>query len=182
MTDPFASERRRVELVPHDPAWADQAAAEGVRLSIALGEALVIVEHLGSTAIPGIAAKPTIDLFPVVRSLAALDARRAEIEALGYEWRGEFGIPGRRFCTRDEAGSRRFNVHCFEEGSDELIRHRVFRDYLLAHPDEARAYEAEKRAAAAAHPTDTLAYNDAKSDWIMACQDRAIEWAGRTIH
>lgn len=177
MSDALASERRPVHLVPHNSEWADQAAGEGVRLSIALGETLIVIEHMGSTAIPGIAAKPIIDLFPVVHTLHALDARRGAIEALGYQWRGELGIPGRRYCTRDIDGERRFHVHCFEASSPALWRHRLFRDYLLAHANEARAYEAAKRLAADSHPMDSLAYNDAKSGWIMACEARAAVWA-----
>lgn len=181
-TDPYGFDRRPVELVPHDPQWAEQAAGEGVRLSIAMGDALILIEHMGSTSIPGIAAKPVIDLFPMVQSLEMLDARRSEIEALGYLWRGEFGIPGRRYCTRDIDGVRKFHVHCFEAGSEELTRHRQFRDYLRKHPAEACAYEAEKRRAADAHPADSLAYNDAKSGWIRACQARAATWAARTLN
>jgi GrpB-like predicted nucleotidyltransferase (UPF0157 family) len=177
VSDPFAPDRRKVELVPHDLTWSSQAAAESARLAAAIGQTLIRVEHVGSTAIPGIAAKPTIDLMPVVRDLAALDARRPQVEALGYVWRGEFGIPGRRYCIREERGRRLFHVHCNEEGSPEIARTLIFRDYLRAHLKEARAYEAQKRAAAAAHPADTLAYSNAKSDWIRACIERATVWA-----
>jgi GrpB-like predicted nucleotidyltransferase (UPF0157 family) len=179
MANPFASDRRRVELVPHDPAWPAVAAAESVRLAAAIGETLIVVEHIGSTAIPGIAAKPTIDLMPIVRDLAVLDARQPRIEALGYVWRGEFGIPGRRYCIREEQRRRLFHVHCHETGHPGIAETIKFRDYLRARPEEARAYEAQKRAAAAAHPADTLAYSNAKSGWIRDCIARATEWAAK---
>jgi len=179
MAEPFASDRRRVELVPHDPAWAATAAAESARLAEAIGGTLIRIDHVGSTAIPGIVAKPTIDLMPIVKSLAELDTRRPYVEALGYVWRGEFGIPGRRYCIREEAGRRLFHVHCNETGSPEIARTIIFRDYLRAYPEEARAYEAQKRAAATAHPADTLAYSNAKSGWIRDCIARATEWAAR---
>ena len=171
------SERIAVRLVQPDPAWPDQAAAEAKRLAGAVGETLVIVHHIGSTAIPGIRAKPTIDLLPLVNSLAALDARAAAVRALGYDWRGEFGLPGRRFCSLTRAGARLFNVHFYQEGAADVARHLIFRDYLRAHPDEARAYEAEKIRAAAMRPDDTLAYNDQKNDWIKACERRALAWS-----
>lgn len=171
----FSSDRRAVELAPHDPAWARMAAAESARLTVAIGETLVHIEHVGSTAIPGIVAKPTIDLMPIVRDLAALDARRPHVEALGYIWRGEWGIPGRRYCVREQDRRRLFHVHCLAAGNPEAASMPAFRDYLRAHPDEARAYEAEKRVAAAAHPADTLAYSAAKSDWIAACIARATK-------
>jgi GrpB-like predicted nucleotidyltransferase (UPF0157 family) len=173
-------ERRKVELAPHDPAWAAQAAAETARLTPAIGATLIRIDHVGSTSIPDIAAKPTIDLMPVVRSHAELEVRRPEIEALGYAWRGEFGIPGRRYCVREGNGYRLFNVHCFASGAPDIVRNLAFRDYLRGHRDEAVAYEVVKRGAAAAYPDDTLAYSDAKSDWIRACIDRAMAWKGRT--
>ena len=152
MTD-FSADRRKVELVPHDPAWAAQAAAESARLAEAIGKTLIRIEHVGSTSIPGILAKPTIDLMPIVKSLSELDARQAPVEALGYVWRGEFGIPGRRYCIREEQGRRLFHVHCHQTGHAEIARTLDFRDFLRAHPEEARAYEALKRTAAAAHPS-----------------------------
>lgn len=168
----------RTELHPHDPAWADEARAEIARLTAALGEAVVCIEHIGSTSIPRIAAKPIIDLLPLASSLAAVDARANDVIALGYDWRGEYGIPGRRFCTRTDpaTGRRLFNVHIFASDSPDTARHVAFRDYLRAHPDEARAYEAEKQRAAALHPADVFAYNDEKNDWIKACEHRALAW------
>ena len=173
---PVAADRRVVELVPHDPTWAARAAAESERLAEAIGETLIRIEHVGSTSIPGIIAKPTIDLMPIVRSLAELDARQPQVEALGYVWRGEFGIPGRRYCIKEEQRKRLFHVHCHQAGHPEIARTLVFRDYLRTHADEARIYEALKRSAGAAHPNDTLAYSNAKSDWIRACIERATEW------
>ncbi|HEY7797735.1 MAG TPA: GrpB family protein [Hyphomonadaceae bacterium] len=177
MADPFGLDRRVVELVPHDPDWAVRAAAESARLAEAIGETLVRIEHVGSTSIPGIVAKPTIDLMPIVQRLDELDARRLQVEALGYVWRGEFGISGRRYCVREEQRKRLFHVHCHQEGHPEIARTLVFRDYLRAHAEEARDYEALKRVAAAKHPSDTLAYSNAKSAWIRACIERAAEWA-----
>ncbi|MDR3509297.1 MAG: GrpB family protein [Caulobacteraceae bacterium] len=165
-------------LAPHQADWAPRAAREARRWAEVLGDNLLVVHHVGSTAIPWIAAKPIIDLMPAVRDLAALDAAEPAIRALGYDWRGEFGLPGRRFCllTDPRTGARLFHVHAYQAGSSEIDRHLAFRDYLLAHRDEALAYEAQKRAAAAAHPNDSLAYNGAKSDWIVACQARALAW------
>jgi GrpB-like predicted nucleotidyltransferase (UPF0157 family) len=91
-----------VELVPHDPAWALQAAEESALISFALGPALVRVEHVGSTSVPGLRAKPIIDLLPVATNLEALDAREGAMIALGYEWRGELGFVS---VTRRMAGA-----------------------------------------------------------------------------
>lgn len=174
-------ERRPVELVAHDRGWAARAAKESARIVVALGDAAVIVHHVGSTAIPGIRAKPIIDLLPEVTSLDALDARAGALRALGYEWRGEFGIVRRRYCTLDDPsnGKRAVQLHCFASGHPEIDRMLTFRDYLRAHADEARAYEAEKERCRRLHADDTMAYAEAKNAWIRACDGRAAALRSR---
>lgn len=115
------TEGRPVELMPHDPAWAAQARGHAEALRGALGPILITVHHIGSTSIPGIKAKPVIDLMPIVGSLDALDANAHAVTGLGYDWRGEFGIAGRRFCTLTQADGRRLvNVHFFTAESAEV--------------------------------------------------------------
>lgn len=171
--DPFP-----VELQPHSPRWAQMARDEAARLARALGDELVAVHHIGSTAIPGIMAKPIVDLIPIVRSIAALDAREDDVRALGYKWFGEFGLAGRRYCYRlDGTGrARLFQLHCYQEGAGEVPRHLAFRDYLIAHPPLALEYEAEKIRAAAARRDDVNAYNDEKNGWIKRVEKDALAW------
>ena len=153
------------------------ARAEGRRLARAIGPGLVAVNHIGSTAIPGIRAKPIVDLLPEVTSLAVLEGARRRLEALGYEWMGPFGIRGRRYFRRDGPDGRRlFNVHGFATGTPGLERHFAFRDFLRSHPERARAYEAVKRRAATLHPDDVEAYNRAKEPWIKAAEAAALAW------
>jgi GrpB-like predicted nucleotidyltransferase (UPF0157 family) len=167
-----------VELFPQSFEWAERAVTETARLKGVLGDALVVVHHIGSTAIPGIAAKPIVDLIPEVSCLEALDAAKERVVALGYEWWGEYGISGRRFCTLTNAGGKRtVHLHCFASGSAHIARHLAFRDYMRGHPDQARAYEAEKQHARALHPDDSHAYAEAKSAWIAAKEVEALaEW------
>jgi GrpB-like predicted nucleotidyltransferase (UPF0157 family) len=169
-----------VELVPHSSEWAALAQTESARLKAALGDTLLRVEHMGSTSIPGIMAKPIIDLIPVVASLDALDAAQSNIEALGYDYLGEFSIPTRRYCRLNDpqTGKRKFQLHCFAADSPQIARHLAFRDYLRAHPAKAREYEVEKQRAAKLHPDDTLKYNDAKNDWIKKTEQEALAWTG----
>lgn len=167
-----------VELQPHSPEWIAAARAESDALKAELRDVLLRVEHMGSTAIPGIAAKPIIDLMPIAHDESSLDAMEAGVRKLGYDWLGEFGIPGRRYCRKNDpvSGKRQFQLHCFAHGASEIDRHLAFRDYLCAHPNIAREYEMEKRRAAALHPENVLAYNDAKNDWIKRTERDALAW------
>ena len=146
------------------------------RLSV-LGPVLVIVHHIGSTSVPGLAAKPIIDLMPLVTSLSDLDRERSHIETLGYGWHGELGITGRRYCTlSDELGKRIVQLHFFAADSPQVTRHLAFRDYLRAHPEEMKAYEKEKRRAREICPDDSHAYTDEKAAWIRATETKALRW------
>lgn len=176
---PFA-----VELAPHDPRWAERARSEARRLAAALGPCLVAVHHIGSTAIAGIDAKPIVDLMPVVRSLVDFDRATHAVEALGYRVWGEYGIDGRRYCTVNDPRSSRREVqaHVFAEGSAHIARHLAFRDYMNAHPPQARAYHDEKHRCRVLYPNDSHGYADAKSEWVRAAEQRALAWAAQTSH
>lgn len=168
----------KVELRPHDPEWSRLAEAEAQIFAKALGPCLLTVHHVGSTAIPGIHAKPILDLLPVVSSLAELDTRRRVIEALGYEWWGELGLPGRLYCTKadKETGRRIAQLHCYATGSSEITRHLAFRDYLRARPEIAAEYDRVKADCRSRHPDDSHAYSDCKGAWIEATEADALEW------
>ncbi|MFO0804465.1 MAG: GrpB family protein [Gemmataceae bacterium] len=173
-----------VELVPYSAGWPVLAEREIGRLVHALNGLVVEGHHIGSTAVPGLSAKPVVDLLLVVRSVAELDRREAAFRHLGYRCRGENGIAGRRYYTLDDtlAGQRRFQVHCYAAGSGEIERHLAFRDYLRTHPDTARAYEAEKRRCRELHPDDSNAYCEAKAGWIAGVLPVALgHFAGRSV-
>lgn len=148
--------------------------AESLRV---LEPVLVRVHHIGSTSVPGLAAKPIIDLMPLVTDLPALDRQQAQLEALGYDWRGEYGIPERRYCTlADGSGVRLVQLHFFTADSPQVTRHVAFRDYLRAYPDVASAYEKEKRRARDLHPYDVHGYTDEKDAWIRRTEVKALDW------
>jgi GrpB-like predicted nucleotidyltransferase (UPF0157 family) len=137
----------------------------------------VRLHHIGSTAIPGIRAKPIIDLLLEVTDVAELDGRASDMEELGYEGKGEFGIPGRRYFRKDNAsGVRTHHVHAFQAGSPEVERHLAFRDYMIAHPAAAQAYSELKQELAREHPDDIGAYVAGKDPFIKEHQPRAIAW------
>ena len=172
---------KKVEVVPHDPRWRDAFEAEAKHVAAALGENVVAIHHIGSTAIPNIYAKPVVDLLVEVGDIAGVDGRRSAMESLGYEVMGEYGIPGRRYFRKDDQeGIRTHNVHAFEAGSGEVERHLAFRDYMIAHPGDARRYSELKRKLAEEHPQDLDGYMDGKDGFIKEMDRRAARW--RTPH
>jgi GrpB-like predicted nucleotidyltransferase (UPF0157 family) len=166
-----------VRLLAYDPDWPHHAAERAARLRV-LEPVLVAVHHIGSTAVPGLIAKPIIDLMPLVTDLAALDIERGAVEALGYQWHGEYGIPGRRYCTMHVGGRRVAQLHIFTMGSPQAHRHLAFRDYLRAHPGIAAAYAEVKRRARDQHPGDHQAYGAEKQPWIDQMEATALAWYG----
>jgi GrpB-like predicted nucleotidyltransferase (UPF0157 family) len=152
-------------------------ATESAEIAAALGDVVVAVHHVGSTAIPGIFAKPIIDILLEVDDVARLDQRSAAMQQLGYEALGEFGIPGRRYFRKNgSSGRRTHQVHAFEAGTPQVLRHLAFRDYLIAHPQLAQAYGQLKYALARQHPQDIDAYIAGKSPFLQEHEARALTW------
>lgn len=168
----------KVDLAPHSIEWSARASEESKRIAAASGSNLVLVHHVGSTAIPSICAKPILDLMPEVHSLDLLDAMKSAVQRLGYEWWGEYGIRHRRYCTlNDETTGRRLvQLHCFQTGDPELDRHLAFRDYLRAHREAAVAYDQEKRRCRDLHPNNSHLYTEAKAAWIASVLPLALEY------
>jgi NAD-dependent deacetylase len=164
-----------LEVVDYDPGWPARFEAEAVRVRAALGDDVVAVEHMGSTAVPALAAKPVIDISVGLRRAELSEDRVAAMERLGYEYLGENGLPGRLFFRRDEAGRRTDHVHAVEHEGGHWHRHRAFRDYLRAHPDEAERYAVEKRRLAAESVTHGE-YWERKQPYVDALFARAWEW------
>jgi GrpB-like predicted nucleotidyltransferase (UPF0157 family) len=133
---------------------------------------MVTVEHIGSTAVPGLAAKPVIDLDLVVPTAADIPAAITRLAALGYIHQGDLGIPGREaFISPSQ--KPRHHLYACPLDSDELRRHRSFRDYLLTHPEAARDYGTLKRGAAIRFRDDRAAYVAAKSRFVEEVLRRA---------
>jgi len=169
-------ERENIELVPYTPEWEATFKVEATRLTHALEDTFLDMHHIGSTAIPGIVAKPIIDILPVVKDIQAVDRLTPSIEALGYEARGEFGMPGRRFFTKRENGKRTFNIHIFQEGHPDIERHLRFRNYMRDHPDEAAAYSDLKKELMSKFPDDMEQYCWGKEDFVKAIELKAFLW------
>jgi GrpB-like predicted nucleotidyltransferase (UPF0157 family) len=166
-----------IEIVDYDPSWPALFAEEAARLGVVLDPGLVVgLEHFGSTAVPGLAAKPIIDILIAVRSL---DAARATcikpILGLGYVFWEDNPKQDRMFFVKGMPpyGERRTHHVHITEPSGEQWGQRLFLSYLRSHPDEARRYEALKRALAAQYRTDRDGYTEAKADYINAVLAKA---------
>ena len=155
-----------VVIVDYDPAWPELFNALKSSVDAALGEVALRIEHVGSTSVPGLAAKPIIDMDVVVRA-EDLKKAIALLATIGYVHDGDGGIPGReRF--RPPAGLPSHHLYVCAEDNAELIRHLQFRSYLRTHPDAVAQYGALKKNLAAAYGDDREGYSIAKTEFITA--------------
>jgi putative glutamine amidotransferase len=173
---PHGGGSREYRVVDPDPGWPAVFEAEAERLRAALPPDLVVsIDHVGSTSVPGLAAKPVIDMELAVTSMVPVDAYRAPLLALGYAhdidpWNDDHEFFSRKSADRYEG----VNLHVCEAGSRWERRHLAFRDWLRSHPEDAAAYGRLKRELADAHPRDIVAYLDGKTEFIERLTDRAV--------
>jgi GrpB-like predicted nucleotidyltransferase (UPF0157 family) len=173
---------RIVEVIPYNPTWPQIYCAEAAQVSLVLGSNLVAAHHIGSTAVPGLAAKPTIDILLVVRELTALDACNTALAELGYQAKGEHGILGRRYFSRKEGDRHLFHIHAYAEGHADIDRHLNFRDYLISHPAAALDYQTLKQGLAAQFRDAPAEYTAGKADFIREVERRAAVWRAELDH
>lgn len=168
-----------IHVVSHNPDWARRFEREVHRIQQVLGDIVVQIHHIGSTAIYHTKAKPVIDMLLEVTSLELLDQKSPSLEALGYEVMGEFGIPGRRYFRLDDTtGRRTHQIHAFKEGVQDVIRHIAFRDYMQAHPAVAVEYGELKDRLARENPNDMAAYIAGKDAFVKEHERLALLWRG----
>ena len=166
-----------VTVVKHDPLWAVQFETESQRIRESLNTIIINIHHIGSTSIPDIYAKPVIDILLEVDDVTALDLFNESLRLLGYEAMGEYGIPGRRYFRRDDCkGVRRFQIHAFNTGVYDVIRHLAFRDYMSVHPNLAALYGTLKKQLAREHRDDMEAYITGKDSFIKQHERKALAW------
>lgn len=164
-----------IAIVPYDPVWPERFEQMRGRLAAALGPTALRIDHVGSTAVPGMAAKPIVDIQLSVADVEAEADYLQPIEAQGFELR--WIEPGHRYFRPPPGLPRLCQVHVSSVGSEWERVHLLFRDYLRAHPDAAADYEALKRRLAAEHRANRIAYTDAKGPFIEGVLARAEEWA-----
>ena len=169
--DALGLESGTVRVVAYDARWPELFRAEAARIASVVGPLGLEIEHTGSTSVPGLAAKPIIDMLAGRPPEAPLEPYVRALEAAGYAHRGEQGIPGRHFFRRGDP--RSYHLHLAAHGGRFWCDQLAFRDRLRADPALRDAYAALKRALAARHPRDREAYIEGKSDFVREVLARA---------
>ena len=160
----------------YSPDWPQQFRQEADTLQTIMEPELIAIHHIGSTSVVGLAAKPIIDVLPVVRKIQRIDQYTPKLQDVGYQAWGEYGLPGRRFFTKDRDGYRTHNVHVYEAGNPDVERHLAFCAYLRHHEQARQTYADLKRQVYARQPADIQAYNDGKEQWIKETEPIALAW------
>jgi GrpB-like predicted nucleotidyltransferase (UPF0157 family) len=166
----------QIVVTDYDPSWPAAFEQERAAVAAALGPLVVTIEHMGSTAVPGLPAKPIIDLAVGVRSLDEARARcRAPLEARGYTYFPEYEswLPGELFFRKGMPGPWTHHVHVMEPSNPRWQDWLLFRDYLRAHPETASAYADLKRTLATASGDDIEHYRSGKHEFIVAVTTKA---------
>lgn len=171
--DPQLGMGDAVEIAEYDPAWPAAYERERALIAAALGDLVVALEHVGSTAVPGLGAKPIIDITVGIHRLADGEHCIRSLEALGYEYRGDGEIPGRCYFRKLSRGERTHHLNIVEHEGDFWARHILFRDYLRQHPREAKRYYELKVRLAERFGDDRIGYTDAKTEFVESILARA---------
>lgn len=159
--------QRTIVVLPYDEKWADAFEEIRKELADALGTLAERIEHVGSTSVKGLSAKPIIDIDVVIKDTSVLDAAIQALAKIGYVHEGNKGIPGREVFDYD-GKEHLMNHHLYVCAADaaELKRHVAFRDYLRSHPEAVREYSRIKTEGAKLYPHDIDAYIEHKSPLI----------------
>lgn len=173
---------RRLEVVEYDGEWPSLFEQEVALLSPVFGNDLVSIHHVGSTAVPGLAAKPTIDILCEIRAGAVITDYYEAMSGLGYECRGECldavvpGTPGRFYFPKVIDHQHVVHVHVCHEGHAQITEILAFRDYLVAHPSEVRQYGALKAKLAEQFEHDNVEYMRGKDSFVRSLIEKAGRW------
>jgi len=167
---------RKIIVVPYNPDWPNLYSIEARKIAAVLAGEMMTIRHIGSTAVPGIKAKPIIDFLIEVHNIERVDEFKDAMMELRYEPRGENGIPGRRYFIKNTEGVRTHHVHIYQTGHPNIERHVDFRDYMRTHPEEAKAYSFLKEELVQRFREDSLQYTEGKGTFIREIDRRAAVW------
>ena len=170
-----AAQRDQADLQDYKADWVQHFEEAKARLQTLLGPRATTLQHVGSTAVPTMVAKPTIDILLITPDLRTLDDCATEMAGIGYKAHGEYGITGRRYFTMANSHSHSLgtsvNLYAFEPGHRHALNLLLLRDYLRSNADARHRYSSIKRALAKEHPANPGAYQAGKQpifEWLLA--------------
>jgi GrpB-like predicted nucleotidyltransferase (UPF0157 family) len=172
-TGSIGLKRGTVRVVPYTPDWLKCFQAERDLLRTALGSKVLEIRHIGSTAIPGMPAKPIIDILVAVRNLADVSDFLNALVRLGYEDKGDGGVVGRRYFVKGTEAGRTHHLNFYEMNSPGWATHILFCEYLKSHNEVAEEYADLKQTLAKKFPTDRASYANGKEQFVTAVLERA---------
>ena len=167
----------QVIIVDYNPQWPHMYEEERARIQDAIGDCLIDIQHVGSTSIPGLSAKPILDIMPVIREISLVASCVKPLEVLGYAYFGENGIPGRHYFRKPTGITTKphlVHLHILEKGHDQWAMMLLFRDYLRLHPESALQYDVLKRELAEKYGFDRVGYTDAKESFVRSIIRAAV--------
>lgn len=165
---------RKIEIHHYSKAWPENFEREKALIDTVIGHLPYEIHHIGSTSVVGLAAKPIIDMLLEVDNLEALDKLTVEFQAVGYLAKGEFGIPGRRYFEKG-GDQRSHHLHAFLSGTDNVVRHLAFRDYLRHHDEVVLEYANVKRSVAKGCE-NIIQYCEGKHNFVQFHEKKALAW------
>lgn len=166
-----------VVVTEYNEDWKQKFSEEAQKIKDIFGDELIDIHHIGSTSVPGLKAKPIIDIMPVVKDIEKVDSFNDQMEDIGYECMGELGMKGRRYF-RKGGDNRTHQVHVFQrDNKEDIDRHLAVRDYLRTHPDYANRYGDLKESLATQFPKNIEAYMDGKDAFVKELEKYALQWS-----
>ncbi len=170
----------QVIIVDYDPNWPQMYEQEKARIQDAIGEYLIDIQHVGSTSIPGLSAKPIIDIMPIIRDIALIPYCVQPLESLDYAYFGENGISGRHYFRKPAditSQPHTYHLHIVDKGHDQWAMMLLFREYMLLHPESVQQYDVLKRKLATKYDSDRVGYTNAKEPFVRSILRAAVEEA-----
>ena len=163
---------RKYTVEKYNPQWEPQFILEANMIQKIFGDKANAIHHIGSTAIPGLSGKPTIDILVVVKSIAGIDNFNEAMEELDYTVLGEYVGKNTRLFAKEQNDTRLLNVHVFEENHSDVEEMLTLRDYLRSHPKEVEAYSALKEELYMKYPNDYASYRRIKDEYMEELKGR----------
>ena len=170
----------RLVMFEYNPEWPRMYEEEASRLRPIWGDQIIAMHHIGSTAVPGLIAKPIVDIMIVIKDISKIHEYDNDMIALGYRPRGEcldaLGTPGRFYYSKDTNGLRTHQAHVMEKGHFDIEQKLNFRDYLCSHPEVAQEYAELKTRLIKENTKGILEYIEGKDAFIKECISKAAKW------